>query len=217
MQNNEPQMNTDKHRFEISNLKSICVHPCSSVVSILLFVSIAVGASVARADFRFVHISDPHVGAGENHLTDAKLFKEIIELDPKPAFVVATGDICEIGTAAQYAQFQEALKSLTVPMYVAPGNHDVRWNPIGKEGFVKGVGQPMNQSWDYENVHFVTLDSTVLLEHWGHISQDQLDWLKADLEKVGAEKPVVIGFHHPIGREGTTISSGSPDRRTRYR
>src|SRR4029450_7265466 len=58
-----------------------------------------------------------------------------------------------------------------------------------------------------ENVHFVTLDSTVLLEHWGHISQDQLDWLKADLERVGADKPVGIGFNEGVGRESVFVDN----------
>src|SRR6187397_621930 len=80
--------------------------------------------------FTFIHISDPHVGQGVNAQTDAKLFKEISELEPQPKFVVATGDICEIGGDEEYAQWQETLAHLgDVKMYVAPGNHDVRWNP----------------------------------------------------------------------------------------
>ena len=35
-----------------------------------------------------------------------------------------------------------------VKMYSSTGNHDVRWNPRGKEGYVKGTGQPLYQSWD---------------------------------------------------------------------
>src|SRR5262249_40323945 len=140
--------------------------------------------------------------------TDAKLFKEMSELNPKPAFVVATGDITENGTPEQYANWQETLTNLgDIKIYIAPGNHDVRWNPHGKEGFTQGVKGPLFQSWDHENVHFITLDSTVLLEHWAHISQEQLDWLKSDLEKVGAEKPVVIGFHHFIGRETVMVDN----------
>ena len=92
-------------------------------------------------------------------------------------------------------------------MYAAPGNHDVRWNPRGKEGFVKGAHSPLYQSWDYQNVHFVTLDATVLLEHWGHISRQQLDWLGKDLEKVGTDTPVIIGFHHWIGRETVQVDN----------
>lgn len=159
----------------------------------------------AHADFTFVHITDTHItaseAAGSNFEKDSLLFREISALNPRPAFVVNTGDVCEIGTDAEYAVYQKALTNLTIPHYDAPGNHDVRWNPRGKEGYVLGAKQPLYQSWDYENVHFVVLDSTVLLQHWGHFDQAILDWLKADLEKVGREKPVVIGFHHWIGRE----------------
>src|SRR5438874_9396485 len=117
----------------------------------------------ARADFSFVHISDTHVGAGDNAEIDAALYKEISKL--KPAFVVNTGDVCETGTPEQYERFQEICKNLTCPQYVAPGNHDVRWNPLGKEGFTRGAKAPLYQSWDYEKFHFVTLDATVLLQH----------------------------------------------------
>lgn len=184
---------------------------CPRLFVIVVALSAAL-ASIARADFRFVHTSDPHVnakeGLGTNAGNDAERYKEISALDPKPAFVIQTGDIVEVGTVEEYDVYRRTYAHLDgVGRYDAPGNHDVRWNPIGKEGYVKGVGQPLYQSWDHENVHFVTLDSTVLLQHWGHISQDQLDWLKADLEKVGKEKPVVIGFHHWIGRETVQVDN----------
>lgn len=165
------------------------------------------GCAPVFADFRLVHCSDTHFGAGNNQQADVAMFKEISSLDPRPAFVVNTGDVAEIGTDEEYAQLQDALKFLTPKMYIAPGNHDVRWNPRGKEGFTRGTSGPLYQSWDYGGVHFVALDSTVLLQHWGHISQDQLDWLKADLESVGKDTPVVIGFHHWIGREKVMVDN----------
>lgn len=165
----------------------------------------------AHADFSFVHVTDTHITASEAPKSpaaeDAALFREISALNPKPAFVVNTGDVCEIGTDAEYANFRKILGDLTVPHYAAPGNHDVRWNPRGKEGYVLGARQPLYQSWDYENIHFVLLDSTVLLQHWGHFDQAILDWLQADLQKVGHEKPIIIGFHHWIGRESVQVDN----------
>lgn len=173
----------------------------------LLAVS-ALALTSARADFSFVHCSDIHVGAGDNVKTDGALFAEIAALSPRPAFVVNTGDVCEYGTDAEYALYRDALKSLApVAMFVAPGNHDVRWNPRGKEGYTLGTGQPLYQSWDHENVHFITLDSTVLLEHWGHISQEEMNWLKKDLARVGTERPIIIGFHHWIGRDTVQVDN----------
>lgn len=170
-----------------------------------LLLALACFSLPLQADFTFVHMTDTHVTASEaansNAAKDAEMFREISALNPRPAFSVNTGDVCEIGTDEEYAVYQKTLTHLTIPHYDAPGNHDVRWNPRGKEGYVIGARQPLYQSWDYENVHFVVLDSTVLLQHWGHFDQAMLDWLKQDLQKVGTQKPVVIGFHHWIGRE----------------
>ncbi|MBV9864182.1 MAG: PQQ-binding-like beta-propeller repeat protein [Abitibacteriaceae bacterium] len=177
---------------------------------LLLLISFIVSLP-AWADFSFVHVTDSHVGIGQGATSstshDAALFQEINALAPRPAFVVNTGDICEVGTDAQYAEYRKAIAGLTVPHYDAPGNHDVRWNPRGKEGYVLGTKQPLYQSWDYQNIHFVLLDSTVLLQHWGHFDQAMLDWLKTDLKKIGTEKPVIIGFHHWIGRDPVMVDN----------
>lgn len=167
--------------------------------------------SVALADFRFVHYTDTHVTSDRkpegNAEKDAELFREISALKEKPAFAINTGDVCETATVEEYANYRRALTSLIIPHYDAPGNHDVRWNPMGKEGFVRGSGQPLFQSWDHEAIHFVLLDSTVLLQHLGHFDQLMLAWLKSDLEKVGRERPVIIGFHHWIGRDSVMVDN----------
>ena len=165
-------------------------------------------AGFARADFTFIHTSDTHASSPEHKRVDTDMFKEIAALNPKPAFVVSTGDTVDYGTDAEYAGFRQIAKNLgDIPLYLAPGNHDVRWNPRGKEGYTLGTSGKLYQSWDYHNIHFVTLDSTVLLEHWGHISQEQLDWLGDDLKKVGPDRPVIIGFHHPIGGVYTMVDN----------
>ncbi|GAB4451436.1 MAG: PQQ-binding-like beta-propeller repeat protein [Armatimonadaceae bacterium] len=165
----------------------------------------------AYADFSFVHITDTHFTDSETPVSNAaknrEMFAELNGLTPKPAFVVNTGDVCEIGTDAEYAVFRKTTRQLEIPMYSAPGNHDVRWNPRGKEGYTVGSQQPLYQSWDYENVHFVLLDSTVLLQHWGHFDQAQLDWLAKDLKKVGTKTPIIIGFHHWVGRDTVQVDN----------
>jgi outer membrane protein assembly factor BamB len=184
--------------------------PSSRTLSLALSLTAAllclVGAARdARADFAFVHVTDTHVSADESPSSrsgrDAALFREMSALNPRPAFAAFTGDVCEAGTVREYETFRRILDAnLNMPIHLAPGNHDVRWNPLGKEGFVRGTGQPLYQSWDYENVHFVLLDATVTLEHFGHFERGMLEWLAADLKKIGTDRPVVIGMHHWIGR-----------------
>ena len=164
-----------------------------------------------NADFVFVQTSDTHVGAvdapGTNAATCSALWDEISRLEPQPAFAINTGDVCEDGTDAEYACFRKVMSHLRIPHHDAPGNHDVRWNPRGKEGFTRGVAQPLYQSWDHESVHFVLLDSTVLLEHWGHFDAAMLRWLASDLAHVGTERPVVLAFHHWVGRDTVQIDN----------
>ncbi|MCY2953309.1 MAG: PQQ-binding-like beta-propeller repeat protein [Planctomycetota bacterium] len=153
--------------------------------------------------FSFVHTTDTHVTAtqreGSTGANVAAMYHEISGLQPRPAFVLNTGDFVESGAAAESESHQKILANLTLPHYGTPGNHDVRWNPLGKEGYERSIG-PLCQSWDFGGVHFVTLDSTVLLSHLGHVDPHQLDWLARDLEQAGG-RPVVIGMHHPIGSE----------------
>src|SRR5690349_7732403 len=88
----------------------------------------------ARADFTFVHITDTHVSTaaaeGNNAAHDAAPFDEIGGSQPRPAFVAHTGDVCETATPTEYENWQNVLRELSVRIHVAPGNHDVRWNPL---------------------------------------------------------------------------------------
>jgi len=174
-------------------------------------VLVLVGCSSGREGFTFVHVTDTHVTGTEREGSTgwkvAGMYGEISGLRPRPAFVINTGDYVESGGKAEYDTHEKLLKKLEVPQYGVPGNHDVRWNPLGKEGYERRVG-PLYRSWDYGGVHFVTLDSTVLLSHFGHIDQRQLDWLAGDLEKAGRARPIVIAMHHPIGREGSLVDNG---------
>lgn len=158
--------------------------------------------SASLGNFRFIHETDPHVNLDKSHLpVDTACWKEMHSLTPQPAFMVDTGDNADHGLQAEYKLYLNGMKEdLRLPYHVAPGNHDVRWNPLGKEGFTLGMHQPLWQSWNYQGIHFVLLDSTVLLEHWGHFDQAELDWLKNDLSKISKQMPVIIGFHHWIGR-----------------
>lgn len=196
--------------------------PVSSAISFAAAALVFVASQAARADFSFVHITDTHVtaseAAGSAAQKDGALLREIASLSPRPAFVVSTGDVVEAGTPAEYAVYRKTLAANlaplpgggapgSVPVYAAPGNHDVRWNPLGKEGYVQGTGQPSYQSWTRENVHFILLDSTVVLQHWGHFDRQMLDWLRADLARTGPRMPIVIGFHHWIGRATAPIDN----------
>ncbi len=103
----------------------------------------------AFAQFSFVHISDMHVSniPTSNSDTNAQYFqcavKEFTALDPKPAFVIVTGDISDVGNQQPYGMYPTITQHLfpptitnpavgayfidsskTIPIYFTPGNHE---------------------------------------------------------------------------------------------
>src|SRR5690348_11005168 len=65
----------------------------------------------ARADFTFIHTTDMHFTADRKPNSaadhDAAMFREMSALDPRPAFIADTGDVCESGTPAEYQTYRE--------------------------------------------------------------------------------------------------------------
>jgi hypothetical protein len=92
------------------------------------------------------------------------------------------------------------------PMHHVPGNHDVRWAPRGLQIFSERVGEPF-RSFDHKGVHFVLLDSTVPLSHYGHYESAQLRWLERDLKRVGRGRPVLLFTHHWVGRPPVQVDN----------
>jgi len=162
--------------------------------------------SQAEQPFRFVHITDTHLTANGNIEPLKQLVADVNAMSPQPAFVIDTGDVTESGRPEEYARFLGGTTGLAVPFYCTPGNHDVRWSALGKEGFANAF-KKLYQSFDRNGVHFVLLDSTVLLEHWGHFDSAQLKWLESDLKKVKKDTPVLLFFHHWVGRENPMVDN----------
>jgi 3',5'-cyclic-AMP phosphodiesterase len=102
------------------------------------------------AQFTFVHISDLHISNGPSEVnnsdTSGLIFSQMLStinnLDPKPAFVVASGDISNVGSSGDgmYSIMTQYLfpsqitnpgngdlyidPAQTIPIYYVPGNHD---------------------------------------------------------------------------------------------
>lgn len=153
--------------------------------------------AIAGEPFRFLHITDTHVGVTAHHQETREYVQRFNALSPSPAFIVNTGDCTELGSAEEYKRYREIMGELKIPLINVPGNHDVRWSAIGKEGFAKWLG-PLRMHWERDGCHFFALDSTALLEHHGHFEEADLQWLKNRLRKLPRGAPVFLFFHHWI-------------------
>lgn len=172
-------------------------------------------------DFRFVFATDIHLmPAGRVLEGFNQAVAAINGLKPKPHFVIIGGDLIEDRFALTledaekiFSLYQEATKKLQMPVYNIIGNNDMigrfeasRIDPsrpeYGKGMFRERLGDGATyRSFDYGGWHFVLLDS--FGDYKGgdfscYIEDDQLSWLKDDLDRIGADRPICVALHVPL-------------------
>ncbi len=166
--------------------------------SLVMFLTLSY-ATVASAEikpFTFVHFSDPHIGTPGN-TEQLKLALEDVDKNfPEAALIIVTGDVTEFGFEEEFTSLTELLKSSKRPVYPAMGNHDVRWSNSGKENYRHAFGEAY-KTVDYNGVRFVLMDSSMLIEHYGHFDGQQLKKLEADLASMNDGMCAVLAMHHP--------------------
>lgn len=102
-------------------------------------------------------------------------------------------------------------KSIGLPMYYAIGNHDLYEYPPAKpdhpffgQGLFSEYFMPEGKSYysfDTNGWHFISLSSQDVLRHgwfWQGLSDEQLEWLKSDLEHIDKQTPIVLMSHVPF-------------------
>lgn len=171
-------------------------------------------------DFRFAHITDPHIqpelGAARGcHVC----FEQVTRQEPD--FSIVSGDLVfdvmhvDMPRARDlFDLWDEARKSLEMPLYQAVGNHDVYGiandsgavpdDPLyGKRIYEDRIG-PRYYHFDHQGWRFIVLDSIAVDDkaeerpYHGEIDRDQLSWLGDTLADGGTDTPVVMVTHIPI-------------------
>jgi Icc protein len=166
-------------------------------------------AAAAGADFTFGQISDTHVGfGGEANRDSMGTLKESIEainaLQARPAFLLHTGDLSHGQKPGAFDTLAESLKAVkTERLFFMPGEHDVAIDG-GKEYLSRyGAGTYESrgyQSFDYRGVHFVGLVNVLSYKPGvgGALGDEQLAWLRKDLEAQSTSTPIVVFSHVPL-------------------
>ena len=94
----------------------------------------------------------------------AEAVRRINALVPRPDLLLITGDLTDIGSPEEYAWLRELLASLTMPMFVVPGNHDER--EAMRAAFADGGYFPpqgfLNFALDCGDLRVVGLDTLVV-------------------------------------------------------
>ena len=189
-------------------------------------------------DFTFVQLTDVHIGYDQlSILKDLENMKqrvrnfaialeEINNLDPKPDFILHTGDLVEWNNENFFMAFKGILELCDMPSYYIPGNHDRRTGALlpGDDAlanyhkYIKTPGPnideddfliaPDNYTFDYEGYHFIGLDSGKDLHAWdlcpegSGLSPEQIRALFSDSNK--NRGPKIVFMHHPAINDDKT-------------
>lgn len=132
--------------------------------------------------------------------TAQQIFTEVALL--RPNFVLWTGDTI-YGTddtipeaEREYEAFLKAAALAAVPIYNAPGNHELHDRPEMAKLYEQKMGR-LYGSFDYGGVHFIALN-TADFGMKGGVGTEQMQWLQQDLEANKNAGLIVVFTHYPL-------------------
>lgn len=123
---------------------------------------------------------------------------QIGQLSQRPDAVIATGDLVDGGTPAEYALLRELLSPLTMPLYLMPGNHDERQafrQAFADHDYLQSTSMFIQYTVDDFPLRIVALDTVSPGQSGGTLCAERLTWLERALSE--SSKPTVIALHHP--------------------
>jgi len=155
----------------------------------------------------FVQISDTHLfadaGAKLWDVAPDQALDEAVDaltkLDPKPIFLLITGDCSADGSEASYQRLATKLARLGTQAYYLPGNHDdpARMAKLLASRTI-GPGDKFTQDFEAAGWRFILLDSSVPGQDWGALGKDQVEWLRSALATKSSTPTMVIVHHNPV-------------------
>jgi 3',5'-cyclic AMP phosphodiesterase CpdA len=156
----------------------------------------------------FLQISDSHIGFDfktpyPNALgTLTECVGKIKALPQKPAFMIHTGDITHLSTAAQFDDADKVIGETKLDVHYAPGEHDFvdQDRKLFLERYGRGTKGAGWYSFDAGGVHFIGLVNVHDLKPGGlgNLGSDQLEWLESDVKGRSASTPIVVFAHIPL-------------------
>lgn len=150
--------------------------------------------------FLLAQISDTHIRADDGGAAASQLRKAMMQASEYGAdAVLLTGDLVNDERADEYAVLAESIADPPAPLFIMPGNHDDRAlmrAAFGRQHhYLPAVG-PLSFVIDAFPVRVVAVDQIVPGETHGRLTEDQAEWLDAQLS-AAPHKPTIVALHHP--------------------
>lgn len=122
------------------------------------------------------------------------------------SFGISLGDL--VGDdLTLHEPYKKVMQQIGLPWYNVMGNHDMNYEATkdiySDETFEKYFG-PANMAFNYGDAHFIVLDDILYPNprtnkgYLGGFREDQIEFIKNDLQFVDKDKLVVISLHIPL-------------------
>jgi predicted phosphodiesterase len=126
----------------------------------------------------------------------------------RPAFVVATGDSIQGGKDDEAEAQWKAAQAIwsahrAIPLYLAPGNHDI-WSAASQKLYEKYSGRAPHYSFDYEQTHVTVLDNS----RSDALSRAELQFLADDLKAHTSAAVKFVVMHRPSWLLNVALGNG---------
>jgi 3',5'-cyclic AMP phosphodiesterase CpdA len=171
---------------------------------------------------RLVHVSDLHVGAGDDRSLGPALGELVAQR--QPVVVVVTGDLTHRGRADQHERAAALLQGLGAPVLAVPGNHDVPYTAPAR--FTRPWAE-FERHWETtepvfeaDGLRVVGLNSARPWRHQsGGLGADALERASRRIRETAPGALRVVCLHHhltgapwrsrkrPLARRGQALAS----------
>jgi len=164
-----------------------------------VFIYLILSIQLILGQIKFAWITDTHIGSPN---AEKDLIKVVDDINSKDIlFTIITGDVTEKGLNSEIVQAKEILSKLKRPYFVIPGNHDTKWSESGCTKFIEEFGDD-RFIFFLNDYCFIGLNSGIPLRGGGgHISIEDLDWLKNKLSQLSDETKIILAVHHQLDGE----------------
>ena len=159
-----------------------------------------------QGDLPLLQITDMHLFAdGERDLLGIKtvnsfqaVVKHAMRYSPECLSVLCTGDLSQDHSEQSYIDFTTHIKTLNMPCYWLPGNHDIQAIMLPSL-LQQGLAQTRQIVSEYWQI--IMLDSQVEGVPYGSLSDRQLDFLENALNEYPDKHALICVHHHvlPVG------------------
>jgi len=159
----------------------------------------------AQGDLAFLQITDTHLFADRQKdllgIKTVQSFEAVIEHARKYQncqAVLSTGDLSQDHSAQSYLDFSKHIKTLNLPCFWLPGNHDIQTVMLPS---LLSQGLAQTRVIDSEHWQIILLDSQVEGVPYGLLSDSQFSFLSKTLKNSPSKHTLICVHHHvlPVG------------------